>query len=265
MTRRVVAFPCGGAKLYGMLDCGAAHGATGLLIVSGGTEIRAGAAAGQAALAARLAEAAGVPVFRFDRRGIGDSEGENHGWRGSRDDIAAALGSFRAALPGLRRVVGFGLCDGAAALMLHGPDLPGLDGLVLANPWTFDDDSDPAHSPRALRRRYLARLADRHAVWRLITGAVDPGALLRGLRRAAQTDAPSSLAATLQDRLAQMACPVTILVAGQDRVGARFLGVWPAADTRVTVYPGRSHAFADDAESRDWLLQRLVEAIASRH
>ena len=91
MTRRLVVFPCGGAKLYGMLDCGPAHGQTGLLIVSGGNEIRAGAFAGQAQLAARLAEAAGVPVFRYDRRGIGDSEGDNTGWQGSRDDIAAAL------------------------------------------------------------------------------------------------------------------------------------------------------------------------------
>ena len=41
MTRRAIAFPCGGAKLYGTLDCADASpslpvGQTGLLIVSGG-------------------------------------------------------------------------------------------------------------------------------------------------------------------------------------------------------------------------------------
>ena len=56
-----------------------APGTTGLLMVSGGNEIRAGAFNGQSRLAAEIA-AAGFPVFRFDRRGIGDSEGTNRGF-----------------------------------------------------------------------------------------------------------------------------------------------------------------------------------------
>lgn len=267
MTRRVVVLPCGGAKLYGMLDCAEAHGQTGLLIVSGGNEIRAGAFAGQAQLAARLAEHAGVPVFRFDRRGIGDSEGENRGWRGSHDDIAAALGSFRAGLPGLRRVVAFGLCDAASALMLHAPTLPGLDGLVLVNPWTLDDAEDQlVHSPQALRQRYFARLTDPRSLLRLITGQINLGKLMRGLGRAAQMDKPNSpLTDQLYASLAQFTGPVTVLVAQADRIGARFNSVWPGPDPRVQVHAGRSHSFTDDSESRDWLFDRLVEATASRH
>jgi exosortase A-associated hydrolase 1 len=270
MTRRAIAFPCGGAKLYGMLDCAGAHGQTGLLIVSGGNEIRAGAFAGQAQLAARLAEAAGVPVFRFDRRGIGDSEGENHGWRGSRDDIAAALGTFRAALPGMRRVVGFGLCDAASALMLHAETLGpnGFDALLLANPWTIDDCTEDAfgHSPEALRRRYLARLADPRAVWRLLTGRVNLLRLARGLGRASRpTEGPSPLVDLLRDGLARYDGPATILLAAGDRIGARFAAVWPQRDPRVITHPGHSHSFTDDQTSRDWLFERLYEATASRH
>jgi len=178
MSRRPIAFSCGPDTLAGVLDCADAHGMTGLLIVSGGNEIRAGAFAGMALLAARLAQEAGVPVFRYDRRGVGDSEGENTGWRGSRDDIAAALAAFRTALPGMRRVVGFGVCDAASALVLHGGS---LDGLVLANPWTYDTDDADSHSPGALRRRYLAKLADPRALWRLLSGKVDLGKLRRGL------------------------------------------------------------------------------------
>jgi exosortase A-associated hydrolase 1 len=270
MTRRAIAFPCGGAKLYGTLDCATAHGQTGLLMVSGGNEIRAGAFAGQAQLAARLAETAGVPVFRFDRRGIGDSEGENLGWRGSRDDIAAALGTFRAALPGMRRVVGYGLCDAAAALMLHAATIGtnGFDALVLANPWTIDDASDDTlgHSPGSLRRRYLARLADPRAVWRLLTGRVNLIRLGRGLGHAARkAGAPSPLVDLLHTGLARFDGHGTILVAAGDRIGARFTAGWPNDDPRVIIHPGHSHSFTDDQPGRDWLFERLIEATASRH
>lgn len=269
MTRRAIVFPCGGAKLVGMLDCASLHGQTGLLIVSGGSEIRAGAFAGQAMLAARLAESAGVPVFRFDRRGIGDSEGENPGWRGSRDDIAAALGTFRAALPGMRRVVGYGLCDAASALMLHAATLGvhGFDALVLANPWTLDDTAGDieGHSPAALRQRYLANLADPRALWRLLSGQVNLARLARGLGQASQRKAaPSPLVGVLHTGLARFAGPATLLISADDRVGQRFAATWPE-DPRLLVHPGRSHSFTDDEASADWLFDRLVEATASRH
>jgi hypothetical protein len=66
MTRRHVTFPCGGDALIGTLD--EAKGDTGLLIVTGGNELRSGAWSGQARLAARKASV-GFPVFRFDPRG----------------------------------------------------------------------------------------------------------------------------------------------------------------------------------------------------
>ena len=72
MTRRHLTFLCEGDRLTGTID--EASNTTGLLLVSGGNEIRSGAFSGQAALAASLAEQ-GLPVFRFDRRGVGDSEG----------------------------------------------------------------------------------------------------------------------------------------------------------------------------------------------
>ncbi len=274
MTRRAVAFACGSARLWGMVDSAGHHGGTGLLIVSGGNEIRAGAFAGQAQLAAWLAEDAGVPVFRFDRRGVGDSEGENTGWRGSRDDIAAAIAAFRGAVPGLRRVVAYGVCDAAAALMLHapdlhGPNLQGLDGLVLANPWTFDDDaadSAGGHSPGALRRRYWAKLTNPQELWRLVRGQVDLRRLLGGLAQAARPrEAATPIVATLHEALMRGEAPATVLISAGDRVGQRFLAVWPAGDPRVQVHPGASHSFMDDPDTAAWLYQRLVEATASRH
>ena len=144
--RRLIEFPCAGERLLATLD--EAPGQTGLLIVSGGNEVRSGAHRGMALLAARLA-AAGVPVFRFDRCGVGDSSGENRGFLSAAPDIAAAAATFTAET-GVRRLVAFGNCDAATALALFG-HCAGIDRLILANPWVIEDDDalPPAAAIRA--------------------------------------------------------------------------------------------------------------------
>jgi exosortase A-associated hydrolase 1 len=235
-----------------------AQGETGLLLVSGGNDVRAGAWGGQAQLAARLA-AQGVPVLRFDRRGVGDSEGENGGYRASRDDIAAALAAFRAAVPHLRRVVAYGNCDAASALMLFGAGLE-LDGLVLANPWTFETGGETEHAPQALRQRYREKLADPREWRRLLTGAVDLGKLARGLRGAVRAAAASSLAAEMRAGLARFPGPVVILLAERDRTAAQFLADWGEGDPRIHRIASASHSFAGAAE-REWLVEEVLQAV----
>ncbi|TNE32320.1 MAG: hydrolase 1, exosortase A system-associated, partial [Alphaproteobacteria bacterium] len=153
MSRQHVSFDCGGSQLAGTLDT--APGTSGLLIVTGGNEIRSGTYSGQARLAEAIAKA-GFPVFRFDRRGVGDSEGENRGFRHSREDILAANAAFRELCPQVNRVVAFGNCDAASALMLMFGDM--CDALVLSNPWTFEEDQSDELPPDAIRSRYLEKL-----------------------------------------------------------------------------------------------------------
>lgn len=242
--RRVIAFPCEGETLVGSLD--EAAGRTGLLIVSGGNEIRCGAHRGMAQLAAALAER-GVPVFRFDRRGVGDSTGENGGFASSGPDIMAAASAFRAAMPSVERVAGFGNCDAATALLLHGGDA--IDRLILANPWVVEqaDDLPPA---AAIRARYASRLRDPAAWAKMFTGQVNIGNIVSGLTKIALTRAElSPLEARVFPALAAHPDAKIILAAG-DATAIAFADAARRAghDPRALVIDTASHSFAGPAE-----------------
>ncbi|WP_227339876.1 hydrolase 1, exosortase A system-associated [Sphingopyxis sp. P8] len=261
--RHQLSFDCEGAALAATLD--AAPGSAGLLIVSGGNEIRSGAHRGMAMLAQRVA-AAGHPVFRFDRRGVGDSEGDNGGFEASRADIMAAIAAFRAAAPQLARITAFGNCDAASALLLHQP-LP-LDALILANPWTYDaaaaEEDAPALPPAAaIRARYLARFKDPKSLLRLLRGDIDLAKLTRGLaalgRRKAPA-APESLAARLDAAMASLACPATILLATGDRTAQAFVESCRSGTIPVERLDSPSHSFA--GADADWLAARILERLA---
>jgi exosortase A-associated hydrolase 1 len=267
--RRRLEFDCQGDLCAASLD--EAAGTTGLLIVSGGNEVLAGAHRGMAWLAAQVA-AAGHPVLRFDRRGVGDSAGENVGFEGSGPDIAAAVALFRAECPQLKRIVAFGNCDAATSLLLH-HDASGTDALILANPWTIDAVEDPGEAPEmpppgAIRARYLAKLKDPREWLRLLRGGVHLGKLVRGLRSASKSAPPSGLAERMRVAMGRIDAPITILLAERDTTALAFSGHW-----RTTFSAGRdnmwlqtidsaSHGFADDA-ARAWLLARVSEGLAA--
>ena len=248
--RRHLAFRCEGETLVGTLDEGS--GDTGLLIVTGGNELRCGAFGGQAALAARLA-AAGFPVMRYDRRGVGDSTGSNGGYRNSAPDIAAAMAVLKRETPA-RRIVAFGNCDAASALMLAGGG--GADALVLANPWTFTDGTSAEPSPSEARSRYARRLSDPRQVVRLLRGEVNLAKLARGIKQAVRPALPSTLLDELRAGIAGFAGPVTHLTAGRDRTGQAFARVWKGP---VETAADADHAFS--GASQDWLYERLRRAL----
>lgn len=261
--RRLIAFPCAGETLLGTLD--EAPGGTGLLIVSGGNEIRIGAHRGMALLAGRVAEA-GRPVFRYDRRGIGDSTGSNGGFESSAEDIAAAAAAFRAET-GVTRIVAYGNCDAATALaFFHAP--AGIDALVLANPWVIEaiDDLPPA---AAIRARYAERLRDPREWMRLLRGGVNIRKLASGLLKASRTESESigGLPARLAAALAESRVPITILLAKSDNTALAFADAFarPAfAQVRAKVTIKRldsaSHSFASVAD-KDWLFERVRAAL----
>jgi len=261
--RRLIEFACAGDTLVGTLD--EAPGTTGLLIVSGGNEIRAGAHRGMASLARRLA-AAGTPVFRFDRRGVGDSSGENRGYAESAPDIAAAAATFCAETR-IRRLVGFGNCDAATALALF-HQASGIDALILANPWVADqpDDLPPAE---AIRARYAQRLRDPREWLRVLRGGVKISNVIRGLKKISDSGSQQSndLAEELFARLAVDPSPITVLLAARDNTATAFRSAWNAAETpalrehvRIETLDSASHSFAG-ADDKQWLFDQVTAAL----
>ncbi|WP_294319789.1 hydrolase 1, exosortase A system-associated [uncultured Sphingomonas sp.] len=250
--RRLVTFPCLGETLAGTLD--GAPGTTGLLIVSGGNELRIGPHRGMALLAAAIA-GAGCPVLRFDRRGIGDSTGRNKGFRSSAPDIAAAAAALRKHT-GVTRIVAFGNCDAATALALFHRDA-GIDRLVLANPWVVEPSGD-LPPPAAIRATYAARLTSPAEWRRLLTGGVNLRRLAQGLAALAK---PRPARNALVRSFATTA-PADILLATGDHTAIAFLNAW---DRRQPASLHRrdsdSHSFAGPGDA-DWLRDHLLDALS---
>lgn len=266
MTRRHFSIACEQDRMVASLD--EATGTTGLLIVTGGNETRSGAWNGQALFARRIAET-GHPVLRFDRRGVGDSEGENRGFAGSAPDLAAAAAAFREQCPHITRIVGLGNCDAASALMLAGG--ADLDALVLSNPWTFEaseaegGDDAPAE---VVRDHYRRRLSDPTAIKRLLTGKVSLPQLTRSLIAAlhpsstASGDSSASLIGAMAQGIAEYPGSVRFLVAERDRTGLAFVSRWKKGDQRIRKCAGATHSYVEP-HAQDWLAAQVLEALRS--
>lgn len=268
--RRMIDFICNGDRLVGTLD--EASGTTGLLIVSGGNEIRSGAYAGQAAIAGHFADI-GYPVFRYDRRGVGDSEGANGGFGSSAGDIAAAVAALRDAAPNITRLVAFGNCDAATALGLFHAGLP-INHLLLANPWIIEtptsNDAPTTPSAAAIRARYWSRLKNPRSLIDLLTGKINLAKLAGGMAKAVAKEAPSALAAQLANAVLESPTFIHFLIASRDTTALAFQGAWRGStfdkvrqkpNIQHSSFDTASHSFSDTA-SRAWLYSQIASALA---
>ena len=210
--RRLLTFSCEGAALGASLDS-AAGSEAGVLLPTGGSQTRIGSHRMYERLSKALAKQ-GFCCFRYDRRGVGDSEGEDPGFLGSEADLTAAAQAFRREVPGLKRVYGFGLCDGASVIALFGGEAR-LDGLIMVNPWLVEAEAD-APPPAAVRAHYLDRLKSVEGWRKLLTGSVDYRKLLRGVKSIAARNEDSSLADRIASGLKRGGAPVELILADKD-------------------------------------------------
>lgn len=179
-SERAFQFECQGEPLVGIvslpLDATAPPPEVGLLIVVGGPQYRVGSHRLFVRLARRAADQ-GLPAMRFDYRGMGDALGEMRTFESVDDDLRAAIDAFLREVPTLRRVVLWGLCDGASASCFYAPRDPRVGGLILVNPWVHTTEGAAATS---LRHYYLQRLFS-GALWKKVLSGQLPriGPLLK--------------------------------------------------------------------------------------
>ncbi len=157
-------FDCEGDQLVGMVHRPAQVAARGLLIVvAGGPQYRSGVGRLQLQLARALA-ADGVPVMRFDHRGIGDSEGRFRDFEDVEADLRSALQAFRQAVPDLQQVVLWGGCNAASAIMINAWKFPEVTGMVISNPWVHE----PETADSVVISHHFAQRAREWSFWRKV-------------------------------------------------------------------------------------------------
>lgn len=219
MTRVPVTFASRGEELVGIVTLPAGvrdRADVGVVFALSGSRGRLGNSF-HYPFFSRAFAAAGVPTFRFDPAGLGDSSGsvaagELRGlYREIQsglfvEDTLAAVEAFRRRVE-VRRLLLLGVCGGAVTALLAAPRVPGLDGVILLSlPVLLDDPPgvlEPAPLPRAYARAVLARSYARKllspSAWaRFVAGRSDRRGILRfamaslrpSRRRAADPGAP---------------------------------------------------------------------------
>jgi len=288
IKERFVVFECDGESCVGVISEPAAESLAadvGVAIIVGGPQYRAGSHRQFILLARRLANA-GIPVLRFDYRGMGDSSGATRSFEHTEPDIAAALHAFQKACPGVRNIALWGLCDGASAAALYWQQSRDrrVAALALLNPWVR---SEASLAKTHVRHYYGHRLLER-AFWKkLLHGGVDVQAAIKSIAKGliARPDRTGSAEPTFQDRMADclrdFGGPVLILLSERDltakefveyaRSSDRWRGILDRSNIERQEIPRADHTFSsadwrDEVESRTlaWSQRLDVEFVRKR-
>lgn len=292
-------FDCAGDALVSVTHVPDTVQARGVLaVVAGGPQYRGGVGRLQVKLARELA-AAGIPVMRFDYRGLGDSEGAFRGFTDVEADLRAALAHFRQQVPGMQEVVLWGGCDAASAILINAWKFPEVTGIMVGNPWM---DSEDAGTAVTVKRHYSRRIREKAFWLKVLRLEFNPLPALATVARmviarlkkklapsrptpataaAAQDDPSAPAVARMRAGLARFKGDMLLLMSGQSLVSAEFDEVvaadasWqqamtaprsvtrhdlPDADQTYSTLAARNQVIA---LARAWLLDTPAPASAS--
>ena len=248
-TDEATLLECNGETLVAILARPTVPMDTGVVIIVGGPQYRAGSHR-QFVLLSRALSAAGYAVLRFDYRGMGDSTGDLHTFENVNSDISTAIDALVIEVPRVRHVVLWGLCDGASAALLycHASRDARVRGLCLLNPWGRSDASlakthvKHYYTQRLRQKEFWVKLVSVQVAWRALAG------LIGNLKMALSPQAKQTSTA-FQDRMAiawkDFDGPILLLLSGDDYTAREFLEL------------ARSHAVWAGALQKDQLTQHL--------
>lgn len=229
-TERALCFPCAGDTLVGILAEPQTPASTGVVMIVGGPQYRAGSHRQFVRVSRALAKA-GYAVLRMDYRGMGDSNGEKRDFLAVDDDIKAGIDLLFEHVASVQRVALWGLCDAASAalLYLHATHDKRVRGLCLLNPWIR---SEASLAKIQVRHYYLDRLRQSDFWFKLASGRVAWDAVsgfVRNVRMSRKTGSKAGARTNLafQDRMAEAWLafdgPVALLLSGDDYTAREFV------------------------------------------
>jgi exosortase A-associated hydrolase 1 len=226
---------------------------TGVLLAVGGPQTRVGSHR-QFVLLARALANKGIPVLRFDYRGMGDSSGDQRSFEQVDEDIAVAIDRFFDETPGLKKVVIWGLCDAASAALFYAHKDERVQGMVLLNPWAR---TESGAAKAYLKHYYLQRITSAD-FWKKVLGgrfdlqqslssllgmikktlgkgssednsspvvvqSVEPGEVYRAEAVDKSLQNKSSFIQRMRDGFEQFEYPILLIISGNDLTSSEFL------------------------------------------
>ena len=272
-----LSFACEGETLFGILARPEQEANLGVVIVVGGPQTRVGSHRQFVLLARTLAEA-GIPVLRFDYRGMGDSTSAQRDFENITPDIRSAIDALRHACPSVTRIVLWGLCDAASAALLYCDEThdPAIAGLCLLNPWVR---SEATLAKTQIKHYYAQRLLQKEFWSKLLSGRLNIAKSVAELLRKvgqASTKVSHNQQLSFQERMARglrgFQGQVLLILSGNDYTAKEFLEYTAAADswhrlldrprlTRIDI-PAADHTFSSQAQRKtvenaclDWCTQ----------
>lgn len=256
-------FHCGDDRMTGIVHLPAASYQLGVVIVVGGPQYRVGSHRQFVLLARYLAEH-GVAVFRFDCRGMGDSDGGLRSFEQINQDIRSAIDVFMKHAPSVDRVMLWGLCDAASAASFYAHEDARVDRLLLLNPWVR---TEAGQAKAYLRHYYIYRLMTKEFWKKLISGAFEYSVSFRSLFELLKTSVgcdqsvetenrgrqSSSLPEKMRIGLIDFKGDVKIILSGNDLTAAEFSDlaktkawrdVLKTKNVELRVLDGSNHTFS---------------------
>lgn len=265
------------AQLVGILHSGSETASRGVVLIVGGPQYRVGSHRQFVRLARYLAER-GIPVFRFDHSGIGDSWGDEKGFENIGNDIRASIDTLTNQLQNVSEVVLWGLCDAASAAMMYAPTDDRVRGLALLNPWAR---TESGQAQTIIKHYYAKRFFSREFWNKAFSGTFDARRSIRSfvsnLKKARQEkpvaqDGNAHYTERMLVGLERFGKPVLLVISGKDLTAAEFIDMtkgsrrWQSVldDEMVEIrtISAADHTFSSDAFSKQveqWTAQWIGE------